>query len=1163
TACFTFTAERPGLHRVLLDDRDSETRTEVFDGESALDCYDIEWRSAGWCDLPRAGAFTLKVVNDGWEPDEATVAVVPLASAAGCEPETGTSWDLDPVTGSSPTAVAVLCHPFTGKPGERITVDARTADYGEHEYWITDGTGARICPRSGEDDGPGCALPGDGPYRVLVRVSYAEDGFPADYTLRIRRLSDPEGCAKVPVNAYGSAPTTVEPATGCKVFTAPAAGRYEVYQVQSGSRSALAVYDRSGKTVCEQWQSPCTLPAAGDHIVLTDHPTLVLDRAATTGCEPVELGVHQGSFATAGEVDCLTLPLPKDARMAALKALGGASPHPDVVVVDAGGVQRCDWETLSAGTCALTGAAPFRALVSTDSENQPTGAYRIALYRTDAASDCPAVPAGDFGATSPSARFRTGDGVFSHCLTIPADDHSAVENLQLQAVSGTSTARFSVLDADGKQVCSVHPSLSTWTTCGLAPGVAHTVLVTGYDAPAEYTLARRDVTATAKGCAANPAVPVGGPSTGGTPGAPGTLVCHRVTTADAGDVLHLNVRDPLGTANILAYGADGKAHCSYRNRACAVTGSTSYQVLVTVPTNLKAAESYRFDALRIATAAGPADECEKVPNISYGYGPLTGTLDERRTAVCAALPTAYDDRFDFEISDTGGGTETAVPALYDASLENNCTLFVPSDYQCYLNEPYTTEVSPSILVLGLPEKASRTDYSAKLICTHGLCGTEKITVGQVTPTSGASGSKVTLTVTGTALHEDDTVRIQRSGTTVKATTTAVSPDRRSLTAVLDLTGAEAGDWYLSVVTHNSWSYSRGTFTVTPALLENTASPKITGTARVGARLTADPGTWASTPDSYAYQWKADDRAIEGATASTYTVHPSLGGRKVTVAVTARKSGRQDATAESPARTVAAAPRDHAGAGTRPDGRGDLLTLSSGGWLTFQHGNGSGPFSGKTGTPGWSAKVTAVPFGDLNGDGCNDVLVRMTDGTLRGYRPDCGKAPTPSTPYTPLGSGWGAYNVLTSPGDLTGDGRADLIARKTSTGDIHLFAATGDGKLKAGVKIRSGWTYTHIVGAGDLTGDGHGDLLARDRSGELWRYDGTAAGQFRNRVLVFSDWGASYNAIVGVGDVTGDGRADLVERDTAGNLYRNNGNGKGTFTGRTKIGTGWGGYKGLF
>ncbi|GAA1042211.1 hypothetical protein GCM10009566_42800 [Streptomyces murinus] len=46
--------------------------------------------------------------------------------------------------------------------------------------------------------------------------------------------------------------------------------------------------------------------------------------------------------------------------------------------------------------------------------------------------------------------------------------------------------------------------------------------------------------------------------------------------------------------------------------------------------------------------------------------------------------------------------------------------------------------------------------------------------------------------------------------------------------------------------------------------------------------------------------------------------------------------------------------------------------------------------------------------------------------------------------------------------------------------------------------------------------------------------------------VFSTWGTSYNAVVGVGDNTGDGRSDLVERDTAGNLYRNAGDGKGPF-----------------
>ncbi|MFI6936873.1 hypothetical protein [Streptomyces sp. NPDC050287] len=41
------------------------------------------------------------------------------------------------------------------------------------------------------------------------------------------------------------------------------------------------------------------------------------------------------------------------------------------------------------------------------------------------------------------------------------------------------------------------------------------------------------------------------------------------------------------------------------------------------------------------------------------------------------------------------------------------------------------------------------------------------------------------------------------------------------------------------------------------------------------------------------------------------------------------------------------------------------------------------------------------------------------------------------------------------------------------------------------------------------------------------------------------------------------RADLVSRDTSGNLYRNNGDGNGSFGGRTKIASGWQGYKGVF
>jgi hypothetical protein len=66
-----------------------------------------------------------------------------------------------------------------------------------------------------------------------------------------------------------------------------------------------------------------------------------------------------------------------------------------------------------------------------------------------------------------------------------------------------------------------------------------------------------------------------------------------------------------------------------------------------------------------------------------------------------------------------------------------------------------------------------------------------------------------------------------------------------------------------------------------------------------------------------------------------------------------------------------------------------------------------------------------------------------------------------------------------------------------------------------------------------------------------------------RVRVGGGWGG-YSALVGTGDLSGDGRADLLARDTAGKLWRYASTGAGTYGGRVLIGTGgWNGFKGLF
>ncbi|MFG2640808.1 FG-GAP-like repeat-containing protein [Streptomyces sp. NPDC048370] len=248
-----------------------------------------------------------------------------------------------------------------------------------------------------------------------------------------------------------------------------------------------------------------------------------------------------------------------------------------------------------------------------------------------------------------------------------------------------------------------------------------------------------------------------------------------------------------------------------------------------------------------------------------------------------------------------------------------------------------------------------------------------------------------------------------------------------------------------------------------------------------------------------------------------------------------------------------------------DGFGDLLVMDSTGLVSLYRGNGSGGLAARTNGTGGKLPTTAllVPVGDMTGDGCNDVYGRVGD-ELRGYRTGCGAIVSDSSAYTLVGRGWGQYDVVTSSGDVNGDGWKDLIARQASTGDLYFYPGTEDARLGTRVKIGTNWKlYKKIVGAGDLNGDGRGDLLGLDAAGVLWRYYGTANGGLTPRVKVGGGWGV-YNSLVSVGDITGDGRAELLARDTTGKLWRYTNLGNGGYAGRVMIGSGgWNGFKALY
>ena len=193
-----------------------------------------------------------------------------------------------------------------------------------------------------------------------------------------------------------------------------------------------------------------------------------------------------------------------------------------------------------------------------------------------------------------------------------------------------------------------------------------------------------------------------------------------------------------------------------------------------------------------------------------------------------------------------------------------------------------------------------------------------------------------------------------------------------------------------------------------------------------------------------------------------------------------------------------------------------------------------------------AATDELNFGDLTGDDKADLAAIDKSGTLWVYP---GKAYVYSGSGTrskslfstriKVGTGWGKFTSLVRHGDFNGDGRQDILTRDTQ-GRLFFYAGTGNpaAMFKKGTQAGTGWGgFTSIAGSGDVTGDGRDDLLGQKSNGELALYTGTnnPAAPFKPKGAVIGT-GWKGDLLTSFGDWTDDGRTEWMFRNTAGAVY---------------------------
>jgi hypothetical protein len=219
-----------------------------------------------------------------------------------------------------------------------------------------------------------------------------------------------------------------------------------------------------------------------------------------------------------------------------------------------------------------------------------------------------------------------------------------------------------------------------------------------------------------------------------------------------------------------------------------------------------------------------------------------------------------------------------------------------------------------------------------------------------------------------------------------------------------------------------------------------------------------------------------------------------------------------------------------------DGRSDILWRSDDGTFTDWLANANGSHSPNAANvlSNVSTDWQIAGTGDFNGDGYVDVMWRNVDGRITNWlgTVNGGFTDNVANAYNSVSLDWQVASI----GDFNGDGRDDILWRNDDGRFTDwLGTANGSWSPNAANLLDSVSTDWKIVGTGDFNGDGHDDIMWRNVDGRITNWLGTDAGAFTDNVTnayngVALDW-----HVAGIADFNGDGRDDILWRNTDGRI----------------------------